>query len=673
MKRLVHARRYRKFREFHQQEIFLIDGVFLRVRWNVLQILKTQMKIATGCQRQPRAHLRLKLIAALANQLRIKVVSGIRVGCSHNVRDSVRDGHFGHLNRFFKILRAIIEPRKNVAMNVYHVSKYDTRTVCGEQSLRKDCIPRPQLDRTLDQPRQFALRYSPAILFAASMSTFFIEQFGCRATQADAAAIERQLRERGYDSAANANAAGVVVINTCTVTAAADLQARQAIHAIHKQNPEARIVVTGCYAQRAPEEIARLDGVTWVVGNSHKAEIPRIVYEMGHEMEEMTATAARLDSSFVPMAALANANSTDGLLSLGRIPAKILIGNILDQEEFIFAPSMAAEGHTRPVLKIQDGCDSHCSYCVIPLVRGRSRSLAPFRVIEEIRRLVDQGAHEVVLSGIDLGSYGQDLTAQDAPSGNASGDTRGHARRGGLAPLLHRILEETSVKQLRISSIEPMDVTADLLALFTEHDRMAQHFHMPLQSGCDRLLAAMHRKYRAEHYARRAEFVRETLPDAAIGADVIAGFPGETEEDHQATLQLVRQLPVTYLHVFSFSSRPGTAAAEMGNQVPAPVIARRARELRALGEKKKRAFYAARMGRTIRILTLNRMSEDSASAWTRAISGNYVDVRVAGRWPANQFLAVEITGVKGGFVEAVLPSGKPANDYRFPRSPSRPD
>ena len=252
-------------------------------------------------------------------------------------------------------------------------------------------------------------------------------------------------------------------------------------------------------------------------------------------------------------------------------------------------------------------------------------------MIEEIRKLCEGGAREVVLSGIDLGNYGRDL-----------------APRAELGELLRRILDETPVERLRVSSIEPMDVTEDLIALFAASERMARHFHMPLQSGSDRILAAMHRWYRAEHYARRAELVREWLPDAAIGADVIAGFPGETEEDHQATLSLIERLPLTYLHVFSFSARPGTPAAELRNQVPEQVIARRARELRALGEKKKAAFQIAQTGRTMRVLTLNRSGEDASGPWTRALSSNYLDVRVSGEWPANQFLDVRITGVTDG-------------------------
>jgi threonylcarbamoyladenosine tRNA methylthiotransferase MtaB len=471
------------------------------------------------------------------------------------------------------------------------------------------------------------------------MATFFIEQFGCRATQADAAAIERQLLARGYDPSPDANCADVVVVNTCTVTAAADLQARQAIHAIHRENPAARIVVTGCYAQRAPEDLATLDGVSWVVGNSHKPEIPRLIGEMTPLSPQGQRAAFVSLATFTrgePLAKTARGGPAASIAgespSHVRGPGKILTGNILEQRELFFAPVEGGEaGHTRPVLKIQDGCNSRCTFCVIPQVRGRSRSLAPDRVLEEIRKLAGCGAREIVLSGIDLGSYGRDLKP-----------------RAELGELLRRIVDETPIERLRASSIEPMDVTEDLIALFAASERLARHFHMPLQSGSDRILAAMHRWYRAEHYARRAELVREWLPDAAIGADVIAGFPGETEEDHRATLALIGRLPLTYLHAFSFSPRPGTPAAQMQDHVPGAVIARRARELRALGEEKKSAFRAAQAGSILRVLTLHRDGEDFAGPWTRALSGNYVDVRVAGRWPANQFLDVQVDGERDG-------------------------
>jgi threonylcarbamoyladenosine tRNA methylthiotransferase MtaB len=483
------------------------------------------------------------------------------------------------------------------------------------------------------------------------MPTFFIEQFGCRATQADGAALERQLRGRGCSVAAESAVADIVVINTCTVTAAADAQARESIRKIHAHNPAAQLIVTGCYAQRAPEELAALPGVSWVVGNSHKPQIPQLI-----ESERTKRFARPADTGFVPASALDR-----DPLSLLHAPAKILTGNIFEQSVFLAAPVFGGEGnHTRPTLKIQDGCNSRCSYCVIPFVRGKSRSLPPDQIVAEIQRLTTvgqaplpvpdngadkcespdrhdgaagaqkdsqhRGAREIVLSGINLGTYGRDLSP-----------------RIEFIDLLRRILDETRIDRLRISSIEPLDVTQDLIELFASSDRIAQHFHMPLQSGSNRILAAMHRWYRAEHYARRVELIREHLPHAAIGADVIAGFPGETQADHEATLSFIERLPFTYLHVFSFSSRPGTRAETLPGHLPPHVVKQRARQLRALGEAKARAFRRSQIGRTLRVLTLRRDAVDADGGSTPSLSGNYLRVRVQGLYPANAWLTTLAT------------------------------
>ncbi|MCL4524487.1 MAG: tRNA (N(6)-L-threonylcarbamoyladenosine(37)-C(2))-methylthiotransferase MtaB [Acidobacteria bacterium] len=444
------------------------------------------------------------------------------------------------------------------------------------------------------------------------MTTFHIEQFGCRATQADAAAIERQLLERGFAPSAHAAKADVVVINTCTVTANADSQARQAIWRFHAENPGAQIIVTGCYAQRAPEELAQIAGVSWVVGNSHKLEIAGLV-----------AQASRLcrgSSALLPAESLANSDP----LSLARGPAKILSGDIFAQMDVLVAPVFGGEGdQTRPILKIQDGCNNRCSYCVIPFVRGKSRSLAPAQVIAEINKLSAAGFQEIVLSGINLGSYGRDL-----------------APRVELLDLLRRILDETPLARLRLSSIEPQDVTQNLVDFVAGIDRMARHFHIPLQSASDRILAKMYRWYRAAHYARKIELIRERIPAAAIGADVIVGFPGESDDDHRATVEFVESLPFSYVHVFSFSMRPGTAAEHLAGGLPAHVIKQRSRELRALSEKKKSVFRAAQAGSALRVLTLRDQGEGSTGPWTAALSDNYLQLRVPGHHPRNRFLDV---------------------------------
>ena len=457
------------------------------------------------------------------------------------------------------------------------------------------------------------------------MATFYIHQFGCRATQADGASIERQLLDRGCTAASESASADVVVVNTCTVTASADGQARDAIRKLHAANPAARVIVTGCYAQRAPEELAALPGVAWVVGNSHKPQIPGLLQALSSH----PSTSA--SDGFFPAAAL----EADPM-SLLRAPAKILTGDIFEQNVLLSAPVLGGEGnHTRPTLKIQDGCDSRCSYCVIPFVRGKSRSLPPEMVLQEIQRLSESGFREIVLSGINLGTYGRDLSP--------------HVE---FEDLLRRILDETSVERLRISSIEPLDVTQDLVELFAGTDRIAQHFHMPLQSGSDRILAAMHRWYRAEHYARRVELIRERLPHAAIGADVITGFPGESEAEDAATLAFIERLPFTYLHVFSFSKRPGTKAAVLSNEVPPAIIKRRARELRALSEAKSAAFRQSQFGRTLRVLTLRRdnSSEVPADDTTPALSSNYLNVRLRGFFPANLWINFCGSGEVGNYL-----------------------
>jgi threonylcarbamoyladenosine tRNA methylthiotransferase MtaB len=451
------------------------------------------------------------------------------------------------------------------------------------------------------------------------MTTFYIEQFGCRATQADGAVLERQLLQRGCVSAQDASKADIVVVNTCTVTASADTQARDVIRKLHAANPRVRVIVTGCYAQRAPEELSQLPGVAWVVGNSHKPQIPDLIETISGQ------PASPRSNGFLPLSAMYPASPAETPQTAG-----LLIGDIFDQQTLLTSPVFGGEGnHTRPTLKIQDGCNSRCSFCVIPFVRGKSRSLPPDTVVGDLRKLSQSGYREVILSGINLGTYGRDLSP-----------------RVEFEDLLLRILDETGVERLRISSIEPMDVTQDLVELFACTERLAQHFHMPLQSGSDRILAAMHRWYRSEHYARRVELIHERLPHAAIGADVIAGFPGETEDDHAATLAFIEALPFTYLHVFSYSKRPGTKAASLSNHVPGAVIKRRARELRALGERKAAAFRQSQMGRNLRVLTLHP-SETRPNTQTPALSTNYLRLLVDGVFPANQWLDVKPSGCDG--------------------------
>jgi threonylcarbamoyladenosine tRNA methylthiotransferase MtaB len=475
------------------------------------------------------------------------------------------------------------------------------------------------------------------------MPTFHIQQFGCRATQADGAAIERQLLDRGCTPAPSVSAADVVVLNTCTVTSAADSQARDAIRKLHAANPATKIIVTGCYAQRAPEELAALSGVSVVVGNSHKPQIPNLISSLNPNSVPNFVPAQKLmDSPALSFVAAQHAapflSENSNVPGLAFSHAPILIGDIFDQRDVLVAPVLGGESnHTRPTLKIQDGCNNRCSFCVIPFVRGKSRSLPPEKVLHQIRNLSDAGYKEIVLSGINLGAWGRDLSP-----------------RHDFLDLLRQILDETPVERLRLSSIEPLDVTRDLIALFACSPRLAEHFHMPLQSASDQILAAMHRWYRSEHYARRIDFIREQLPHAAIGADVITGFPGETEDDRAATLDFIDSRPFTYLHVFSYSVRPGTRAATLPNHVPPATIKCRARELRALSEKKSQEFHRAQSGRTLSVLTLRHSDSTESTEWTPALSSNFLKLRLAGQWHPNQFVSAICPLRSDGVAEPVL-------------------
>ena len=462
------------------------------------------------------------------------------------------------------------------------------------------------------------------------MSSFYVKNFGCRATQADGAALERQLLETGLQRAFQPEAADVVVLNTCTVTAAADRDARAAIRHLHRSNPACRILVTGCYAQRAPHEIAALAGVTWVVGNSHKHEAASIA---------AAGAAPRLPSAFVPLAALAHDKDRRLGAGIQSSTAEIVIGDIFAHTELLAAPvferdldgglaSDIASDKTRPNLKVQDGFNNRCSFCVIPYVRGRSRSLPLGEVLREVEALIAAGYRELVLSGINLGRWGRDF-----------GTLAGTRLR--FADLVRAILDRTTVEKLRISSVEPMDWSDELIALAAASPRIAKHAHVPLQSGSDTVLRRMHRKYRPWHYADRLRRIRAAMPDAAIGADVMAGFPGESDAEFEQTRSFIAELPFTYLHVFTFSARPGTPAAVMPRQVPVSVARERNRVLRELAAEKNLAFRRSFVCRELSAITLAR-ADDNA---TEALTDNYLKLQIAGKHRANRWVRARITDV----------------------------
>jgi threonylcarbamoyladenosine tRNA methylthiotransferase MtaB len=455
------------------------------------------------------------------------------------------------------------------------------------------------------------------------LTSFYVENFGCRATQADGAAIARQFEEFGLARADAPTRSEIVVLNTCTVTASADQDARAAIRRIRRDNPDCHIVVTGCYAQRAPEEVASLPGVSRVIGNSHKHQLAEIV--VGSCLRDQVSSTAG-HTAFVPLS------------SLGKeLQNQIFISDIFAHTELLAAPVFDAAGpgmndRTRPNLKVQDGCDNRCSFCVIPYVRGHSRSLPLNRILEEVNSLVHSGYREVVISGINLGRWGRDF---DKPLR--------------FENVIQEILDQTVLEKLRISSVEPMDWSDELIGMMASSPRIAKHTHVPMQSGSDRVLRAMHRKYRPWHYREKLEKIRAAMPMAAIGADVMVGFPGESETDFEQTRRLIEELPFTYLHVFTYSSRPGTPSAALRNQVPVQIARERNRILRDLAAEKKLAFMRAFVGRTVEAITLNVFD----GKCTEALTDNYLKLRLQGLHETNQWVRARVEQVEEGALIAV--------------------
>jgi threonylcarbamoyladenosine tRNA methylthiotransferase MtaB len=422
--------------------------------------------------------------------------------------------------------------------------------------------------------------------------SFHIANFGCRASQSEGAAIQDELLDAGATVAKTPYEANVVVVNSCTVTDEADRDVRHLIRRIATRRPETRIIVTGCYAQRAPDELAAMPGVEYVVGNSHKPLVGRLTLNV-------------LDEDFT---------------STGR--AEVFCSDIFLEQEFQPRTHSGSGGRTRAIVKVQDGCNANCSFCIIPTVRGRSRSMAPGMVLAEVRSLVERGYQEIILSGIHLGTYGRDL---DSPTS--------------LVTLIHRLLGEIPLlARIRLSSIEPLEVTPAIVSLVAEEPRLAHHFHVPLQSGSRRILREMRRPYTPSYYADLVQTIRARIEDAAIGADVMVGFPGETDDEFAETFRLIESSPLTYLHVFPYSSRPGTPAAEMPVPVPSHVAQFRAKALRQLIAKKNEAFRLGLIGRDLEVLVLN--SGD-------AISNNFIRVYPEIDMPRNTWISVRATALQG--------------------------
>jgi len=411
------------------------------------------------------------------------------------------------------------------------------------------------------------------------MPKFSITTLGCKVNQAESEAIAQDLLSSDWTTTPNCAKAEVCIVNTCTVTQKASMQSRQAIRKAIRSNPKARIIVTGCYAQTAPQEINRIDGVDYVVGHDKKLSINRLVYSKGNEVSGNQAL-----------------SSIDNPGNSG----------------FQLMPTAISAPRTRPFLKIQDGCNAFCTYCIVPYARGRSRSMPLDNILQSIQQLAEADFHEVVLTGIHLGAYGRDLS----PATN-------------LAELLHRIQAVELIDRVRLSSIEPLELTHEIIEIVADSDTFCRHFHIPLQSGDDRILKKMGRPYSRQVFHDLIVKIQELMPDAAIGADTLIGFPGEIDAAFENTYNLINDLPISYLHVFPFSVRPGTPAAGFANPIPPEIIKDRSEQMRRLGQDKRMKFYRGFVGKTMPVLIETK--RDAATGLLKGISTNYLPVLVDGK------------------------------------------
>ncbi len=398
----------------------------------------------------------------------------------------------------------------------------------------------------------------------------------------------------------SARDADLIVINTCTVTHRTDQQVRQAIRKAHRENPVARVVVTGCYAERDPGTLASVPGVNLVIGNGPRDRLADIL------AEEPPDTSGRIIRTPLDAA-----------------------------RDYLLSPTYHTGGRTRPFVKLQDGCDARCSYCIVPFVRGPGRGACPEDIVCEVRSLIDKGYQEIVLTGVHLGTYGRKMNP---------------AVR--LVDLLRDILALPGLGRLRLSSVEPMRFDRGIVRLACGNPAFAPHFHIPLQSGSDRILRRMRRPYTASRFVDLLEFIRSFVPSAGLGTDVLVGFPGETGDDFAKTCDLIVRSPLTYLHVFPFSGREGTDAYTMPAQVPPPVVRERARKLREISQAKNLAFRRSFLGRELKGITLAKEEEMGECV---VLAENYIHARVARRgFVPNRLVTVRIDEAAPQFTHATI-------------------
>jgi threonylcarbamoyladenosine tRNA methylthiotransferase MtaB len=428
---------------------------------------------------------------------------------------------------------------------------------------------------------------------ALRMIKVAISTLGCKVNQYESAGILGELDKTVFLQVPFNTKADWYIINTCTVTGRTDYQSRQLIRRAIRTNPNASIIVTGCYAQVAPHDIAQIPGVTFVLGNAEKENIPQIIE-----------------------------NAVKG-------DAQVLVSDIRKARDLPGFSPLKFPGHTRAFLKIQDGCNSCCSYCIVPHARGPSRSLPESEVLNKIEMLARADYREIVLTGIHLGVYGQDLI----PPSN-------------LFNILEYVEKNKIIERLRLSSIEITEITDEIIRLIKEGSSICRHLHIPFQSGDDKILSAMKRNYDSAFFKNRLEEICRTIPDIALGIDVMLGFPGEGEEEFDNTLRMIEGLPVAYLHVFPYSERPGTLASKLPGRVNEAVKKKRSEILRDIGERKRSTFAERFIGKKLTVLVENKKDKDTGCM--KGFSNNYIPVLIRN---GNSSLANHIVNVI-------------ANDYR---------
>lgn len=396
---------------------------------------------------------------------------------------------------------------------------------------------------------------------------------GCKLNFSETSAIARALEDEGFQRVDFADAADVYVINTCSVTENADRECRTWVNRAQRANPDGFVVVVGCYAQLKPEEIAAFSGVDMVLGATEK-------FNIGQYLHDLTKN----ESGVVHSCEIEEADFFVGSYSIGE--------------------------RTRAFLKVQDGCDYKCTYCTIPLARGISRSAPLEQVVQQANDIADQGIKEIVLTGVNTGDYGK-------------GEFGNKKHEHTFMDLIRALDDVEGIDRLRISSIEPNLLSEDIIRFVASSKRFVPHFHIPLQSGSNELLGMMKRRYQKELYSERVALIRQYMPDAAIGVDIIVGFPGETEAHFLETYTYLNDLPISYLHVFTYSERANTAAADMDGVVPIPERKRRNKMLRGLSAKKRRAFYLSQEGQTRRVL----FEDENKGGYILGYTDNYVRVK----------------------------------------------